>query len=287
MKVVTRQKPVVFTVANAKRAVVRAKDAVLDGHISMSAAGVAYFATLSFFPLVAALVAIAGLTLAPHQVQDIVQGVTALLPKDIASLITAQLEHATDHQQTNVIIFWAALALSLFGVSGAIENTIKAINITYHLEDTRSFVHQKVMSIGFTCLLIVGMAMVFPLVFVGPGLMAQWGVPGVVIDGFAVGRWLLLVAVALIGLGVLYHYAPNVKERSWRWISWGSLIATVLWLAVTAAFFVYLQYFANFSNSYSLFAGIIALMMWFNFSAIAVLVGASVNKEFEQNRQKK
>ena len=92
--------------------------------------------------------------------------------------------------------------------------------------------------------------------------------------------------IALVGLAVIYHFAPASK-RKWKWLSWGSIIATIMWIAITAGFFIYLQYFANFSNSYSLFAGIIALMMWINFSALAVLVGAYVNKSFEQSLSKK
>ena len=60
----------------------------------------------------------------------------------------------------------------------------------------------------------------------------------------------------------------------------------MLWLLITAVLFIYLQYFSNFSDSYSLFAGIIALMMWLNFSAFAVLMGADVNKIFDQDRLK-
>lgn len=287
MKVVTRQKPVVFTVANAKQALKKTWEALLNGNIALNAAGVAYFGTLSFFPLIAALVAIAGMTLAPTQMDQIVLGITHLMPKDIASLVTTQLQHAAEHQQTNIWIFWGALLLSLYGVSGAIENTIKAINSTYNISDTRNFFVQKGLSIGLTLLFILGMAVVLPLIFVGPGLLAEWHVPGAVIAVLSWSRWLVLLVLAMTGLGVLYHYAPNIKDRAWRWISWGSIIATALWLLITQVLFIYLQNFANFSNAYSLFAGIIALMMWINFSATAVLVGAAVNKSFEQSLAKK
>lgn len=257
------------------------KDAFFSGTPAQLAAGVAYFGTLSFFPLVAALVAIASMALTGAQVADIVNGLSAYMPADIASLLSTQLQNASAHQQANFTVMLFALGLSVYGVSGAMDSVIKAIATIYHVKDTRPFIVQKMISVSMTLGFIAGMAIVLPLVFIGAGFLEHVGVPGELIAVFSLARWFILLAVATTGLGVIYHFAVP-GARSWRWITWGSVIATVLWLAITAVLFVYLQYFSNFSNSYSLFAGIIALMMWINFSAFAVLIGAAVNKAFDQ-----
>lgn len=282
MKVQTRQQPAQFTARNFVIAIKAVKDAFFSGTPAQLAAGVAYFGTLSFFPLIAALVAIASLTLTNAQVVTIVNGLATYMPGDIASLLSTQLQNASSHQQANFVIMIFALGLSVFGVSGAIDSIIKAITTIYRIKDTRSFITQKVISIGLTIGLLAGMMVILPLVFIGESFLARLGIATGVISVFSVVRWLVLLVVAMTGLGVVYHFALPGK-RSWRWVSWGSVIATVLWLLVTAALFIYLQYFSNFSDSYSLFAGIIALMMWLNFSALALLIGASVNKEFDQS----
>ncbi len=281
MKTLTRQKPVLLTSKNFFIAIKAFKSAFFSGTPAQLAAGVAYFGTLSFFPLVAALVAVASLTLTNAQVVNIVNGMVTYMPGDIASLFSTQLQNAAVHQQANFIIMILALGLSIFGVSGAIDSIIKAITTIYHVKDTRSFIVQKLISIGLTIGFIAGMALVLPLVFIGASFLARLGVPFEVIAGFSVIRWLVLLVIAMTGLGVVYHFALPGKH-AWRWLSWGSVIATVLWLAITAVLFIYLQYFSNFSSSYSLFAGIIALMIWINFSAFAVLIGAAVNKAFDQ-----
>jgi membrane protein len=268
-----------FTVKNFFSAVKYTKNAVFNGKPAQLAAGVAYYGTLSFFPLVAALVAIASLTLTKAQVATIVNGLATYVPKDIASLLSTQLQYASAHQQANVIIMIVALGFSIFGVSGAMDSIIKSITTIHHVKESRTFIKQKLISIILTVGFIVGMALVLPLLFIGENILTAWGMPETFIALFSVVRWLILIAVAMIGLGVVYHFAlPN--RRTWRWLSWGSVVATVLWLAITAALFIYLQSFANFSNSYSLFAGIIALMIWIDFSALAVLVGAYVDREF-------
>lgn len=257
------------------------KDAFLTGTASQLAAGVAYFGTLSFFPLVAAMVAIASMTLTKAQVVTIVNGMATYLPNDIASLLSTQLQNASMHQQNNFLIMVIALGFSIFGVSGAIDSIVRAIASLYGIKDSRSFFVQKFISISLTVGIIAGMAVVLPLVFIGAGFLTRIGVPFEIITVFSVVRWLILVAVAMMGLGMVYHFALPIRH-AWRWVSWGSVVATVLWLAITAVLFIYLQYFSNFSNSYSLFAGIIALMMWLNFSALTVLIGACVNKAFDQ-----
>lgn len=268
-----------FTVKNLFAAARYTKDAIFNGKPAQLAAGVAYYGTLSFFPLVAALVAIASLTLTKAQVATIVNGLATYVPKDIASLLSTQLQYASAHQQANLIVMIIALGFSIFGVSGAMDSIIKSITTIHHVKESRTFIKQKLVSIILTVGFIVGMALVLPLLFIGENILMAWGMPETFIAVFSVVRWLILIAVAMIGLGVVYHFAlPN--RRTWRWLSWGSVVATVLWLAITAVLFNYLQSFANFSNSYSLFAGIIALMIWINFSALAVLVGAYVDREF-------
>ncbi len=270
-----------MNVKNFIIALTAVKNAFFSGTAAQLSAGVAYYGTLSFFPLVAALVAIASMTLSKAQVAGIVNGMALYMPADIASLLSTQLQNASAHQQANFVIMLLALGLSIFGVSGAMDSIVRAMATIYHVKDTRPIVIQKLISIGLTLGFIAGMAVVLPLVFIGDSFLARVGVTYEVIAAFSVLRWVILLAVAVVGIGVVYHFALPGPRR-WRWFSWGSVIATVLWIGVTWLLFVYLQLFANFSNSYSLFAGVIALMMWINFSALAVLIGAEVNKALDQ-----
>lgn len=286
MKVHTTQRAARLTLQNFILAARAVKDAFFSGTPAQLAAGVAYYGTLSFFPLIAAMVAIASMTLTNVQVTTIVNELATYMPSDIANLLSTQLQNASMHQQANFVVMILALGLSIFGVSGAIDSIMKAITTIYHIKDTRSFFMQKAISIGLTLGLIAGMALVLPLVFIGAGFMTRLGAPYELVAAFSIARWLLLLALAITGLSIVYHFALPGR-RSWRWISWGSIVATILWLAITGALFIYLQYFSNFSNSYSLFAGIIALMMWINFSAFTVLIGADVNRAFDQTLVKK
>ena len=105
-----------------------------------------------------------------------------------------------------------AVGLAVFGVSGAMASIIKAINTIYNLKDERSFIKQQLLSIGLTILFIVGIALVLPLVFIGAKFLQDIGLPPAVVSLFGVLRWVFLVIIALVGLAVIYLFAPALKR---------------------------------------------------------------------------
>ena len=265
-----------------KKALLKTKDAIGNKNLSMLASGIAYGGTLAFFPLVIACVAIASIVISPEQMKDVITSIGSFLPSDMAGLLTAQLTSAMNNESSNVIIAVAAIALALFGVSGAMSSLVNGLNVAYQVAETRNIIKVRLTSLVLTCMMIVGLLIVLPLVAIGGDFLKSIGIPELLVSVFSVLRWLLLAIVMIIGLAVIYRYAPDRKNARWQWVSWGAVMATLLWMLVTAVFFIYVQNFANFSESYSLFAGIIVLMMWLNFTGLIVLVGAEVNYQLEK-----
>lgn len=266
-----------------KKALLETKDAFGDKGVGTLAASIAYGGTLAFFPLVVASVAIAGSVMSEANIKDVVSGMAVYLPQDIATLISTQLVSAMDNHSTNVLVAIAGVLLALFGVSGAMNNLINSLNRIYERKETRHFLKVRLLSLGLTSLMIIGMLIVLPLVVLGTNMLRDWHVPEAAIVLFGILRWVGLALVMSIGLSFIYRYAPDRPKAKWQWVSWGAIIATLLWLLATFLFFLYVQNFSNFSNSYSLFAGIIVLMMWLNYSGLAILVGAEVNHQLEEH----
>jgi membrane protein len=284
MKSMPSSTPKDFSERSWKRALLATKDAFLDGKLGMMAASVAYGGTLAFFPLVVACVAIASLVMSPEQIREVVASLSSYLPQDVASLLSTQLVNALGNTSANLLIATAAIALALFGVSGAMNSLVNALNEAYEVEETRGIIKPRLISIGLTVLIVLAIVIVLPMIALGGGVLRVFGVPETVITLFSIVRWIVLALLMPLGLAVVYRYAPNRSKARWQLISWGSITATLLWLLVTVLFFVYVQYFSGFSQSYSLFAGIIALMIWLNFTALVVLVGARVNHRLEQKQ---
>lgn len=265
-----------------KKALVKTKDAIGNKNLSMLASGIAYGGTLAFFPLMVACVAIASILISESQMNEVVAAISSFLPSDMAGLLTAQLTNAVSNESANVLIAIAAIALALFGVSGAMNSLVGSLNVAYQVKETRNIVKVRLISLGLTCLMITGLLIILPLIALGGDLLRGVGAPEYAVWTFSLLRWVILAVVMAVGLAVVYRYAPDRPNARWQWVSWGAVMATLLWLVVTALFFIYVQNFANFSQSYSLFAGIIVLMMWLNFSGLIVLVGAEVNHQLEK-----
>jgi membrane protein len=95
-------------------------------------------------------------------------------------------------------------------------------------------------------------------------------------------RWVVLWIVAVGGLAVLYRYAPSRQRARWQWVLWGSAIAATLWIAMSALFAWYVGSFATYGKTYGALGGVIALLMWFYLSGLAVVIGAEINSEMER-----
>jgi membrane protein len=95
-------------------------------------------------------------------------------------------------------------------------------------------------------------------------------------------RWPLLAAGMIVGLAVLYRYGPDRREPQWRWLSWGAVIATLMWLAGSALFSLYVSQFGNYNKTYGSMAAVVILLTWFLLSAYVLLIGAEINAEMER-----
>ncbi len=94
--------------------------------------------------------------------------------------------------------------------------------------------------------------------------------------------WALFLVLAFVVFNIFYVYAPSVRHRKWNWLMPGTVIAVVLWLAVSMGFRVYLSFFDNYTLIYGSIGAVIILLLWFYFLGISLLMGAVVNCEIEK-----
>jgi len=277
------ESPTDLSAAGWKRALSRTKTALKDKDIATSAAGLAYYATLTFFPTIIGLASFYILFSSPEHLLSTLDDLRVVFPAAIADLLRDQLAPLASTKPAHIgaAALVSVLAL-LWTTSGGVQNLVKATNKAYEVEETRNFVKLRLTSLGISILmLIIASVVVFLLILQGDALRS-WGMPPVLATIFPIIRWPLLIALISVLLSSIYKYAPNRSQPQWQWVSWGATAATILWLVASALFFIYVQNFANFNKSYGTFAGIIILMTWFNYSSLIILVGAQVNKNLRK-----
>ena len=261
---------------------VRVKRELADDHVSLSAAGVAFYGFLAIVPAMAAVVGIAGLLVDPATASARIEDLFGTLPDEAKQLLTEQLEKVAGASGGALSVgIVVSILLSIWAASGGIGHLIEAVGIAYEERERRGFVKRKLRDLAFT----LG-AVLFALV----ALAAIAGLPVLLrsLDAPASVRWLLglivwpvLGAGLAVGLAVLYRFAPDRDDAEWRWVSWGAVIAVVLWIVASIGFQVYTANFASYNKTYGSLAAVVVLLMWLWLSAYVVLLGAEINAEIE------
>jgi membrane protein len=156
---------------------------------------------------------------------------------------------------------------------------ITGVNLAYDETETRKFLKLRGLALALTLGAMVLLAVAGATIAGYPAVADTW--PVVLRWLVSILRWLLLAGLLVLGLAVLYRFAPNRDQPKWSWVSWGSAIATLLWVLASIGFSIYANAFGNYNKTYGALAGVIILMFWLFLTAVVVLVGAELNTEME------
>ena len=137
------------------------------------------------------------------------------------------------------------------------------------------------MALGLTVGAIIFMIVMLALVAVFPAL-ADLIDNDVVRVLLTILRWVLVAVLVAVALAVLFRVAPDRDAPKMRWVSVGAVVATVLWLLASAGFSLYVANFGSYAKTYGAIAGIVVVLMWLWITAYAILLGAEINAESEQ-----
>jgi membrane protein len=256
-----------------------AKEVKAD-QVPLLSAGVAFYTLLALFPAAIAIVSIYGLVADPATVRDQIEKLTEMLSPSTADLVGEQIKQVTGAAGGALgLATVLGILTALWSASSGMKALITGVNLAYDETETRKFFKLR----GLAILLTLG-AMVL-LVVAGATIV---GYPPIADTLPTVLRWVVgilrfavLGGLLIVGLAVLYRYAPDRDQPKWSWASWGSVIATVLWVVASIGFAIYANSFGNYNKTYGALAGIIILMFWLFLTSFVVLVGAELNTEME------
>jgi membrane protein len=254
-----------------------------------SAAALTYYSLMSLFPALLFAVAVLGLFGQESLIQDTADYLkTAGAPTDTVNAVTSALESAQSQRGTAVGALVIGLALSLNSASGAFGATGRALNRAWRVEEGRGFVGRKLASLMWTLVVLALVMITFVLVFLGGGLASEvlgwFGLGETAADVWRIVRWPAALMSAMLVYAVVYYAAPNVEVRRFQWITPGAVVGVVIWIAASAAFFLYVANFSSYSATYGAFAGAVILLIWLWLTNVALLFGAELNAAIDVRR---
>jgi membrane protein len=251
-------------------------------NIPLLASGVAFWAMLSIFPAMLALIAIYGLVADPSQVGEQVGNALGSVSKDVRDQIVTQLtEIASSKQQSGFGLIFSVLVL-LWSASSGTQNLMQAVTTAYEQKETRGFVKMRATALVLTLAGVLFAVVVIAAVGVVPVVVDRLVSSGPLKVVALVGEGLVLFLLVVTVLTGVYRFAPANKPAGLRWASPGAVIAALLWTVGTVAFAFYVQNFSSYANTYGALAGVVIFMLWLYLSSYIVLLGALINAEAER-----
>ena len=259
----------------------RVKDKIGKDNISIIAGGTAFFLLLGVVPTLAALISIYGLVANPTDIQAQFAALSQVLPTEVRTILETQMTRIAEQDKTAGIAAVISIGLALWGCGAAIKTVMNALNIIYHEEEKRGYVKLTLTALGLAlCLILMGVVAI-GLIVALPPILAHVGLGDAARTLVSLLRWPFLLAVALVGVGVVYRYGPSREKPKWTWVSPGAVTATLIWLVGSALFALYAQHFGSYNKTYGSLGAVVVLMMWMYLSAFALLLGAEINAESE------
>jgi membrane protein len=156
------------------------------------------------------------------------------------------------------------------------------LNVIHGETEKRSFVALNAISLLFTGAAIVFALLAVAAVIVLPVALKYVGSSEAADAIVRIGRWPALFVALALALALIYRYGPSRKTPRWRWITWGSASASVLWLAASVLFSWYTANFGSYNATYGSLGAVIGFMTWLWISATVVLLGAELDVEMER-----
>ncbi|HMA26982.1 MAG: YihY/virulence factor BrkB family protein [Solirubrobacterales bacterium] len=261
-----------------------------EDNLSDWAATLTYYGLLALFPALIALVSIVGLVGNPQSTTNTLTDiVTKIGPDSAATTFAGPIRQVTESRSTAGFALIAGTLVALWSASGYLGAFIRASNVIYETREGRPFWKLRPLQVLLTLVIVLLLAaMAVGVVLTGPIVSAvadPIGVSNTAVSIWNIAKWVLIALLFVLMIGLLYYASPNVKQRGFKWITPGGLVALVVWLVASGAFGLYVSQFGSYNKTYGSMAGVVIILIWMWITNLAILFGHELNAERERNVQ--
>ncbi len=184
--------------------------------------------------------------------------------------------------------FVLGLVFGLWSASVGFAAIQDTANIVYKVKETRPYWKTKLQAMGVTILLSIVITLALATMLLADYLtkrtghfMHQHAVIATEIFLIHLASWIIVLALLMVLFALIYYYAPDIKAKSWHWLTPGAAIGMLGWIAASLGLRVYLHYSKSYTAAYGSLGGVIILLTWFYITGLMILAGAEVNSEIQ------
>lgn len=257
--------------------------ASLSDRVFLAAAGCAFFATLALFPAMSVLISVYGLMFSLRGVEYQVQWLHDLLPPGAYWLIADRLHHLVVRPPLRLGLgLLVSLLLTFWSAAVGMRSMLAALTIAYGGQERRGFLRFQAVSLAMTVAALLAAVLAIAVLVGMPALfrfVRPWDLRMRVVH---LASLVLLLGCAVLSLALLYRFGPARPRPPRHWLTPGSGLALALWLVASVLLSFYIEHIAAFGATYGPLGAVAAVMLWFFFTAYAVLLGAELNAQLER-----
>lgn len=248
-------------------------------NLSLVAAGVAFYAMFAVFPGLTATISVWGMVADPAVIESYLAVADDFIPPEAYEILNEQIMSLLAAPRARIgltTIF--PVAIALFSARAGVGALVRALNVIHGTRQRTTLwtlITGYVMTLALVAVMLAALATVVvvpvALKFLPLGAFTGW-----LLSALPWGAMLLLM---LSALGILYRYGPNTEGHRDPFLTYGAVVATLVWALVSLGFSFYLTNFGAYNKIYGSIGAVIALLMWLYLSAFSVLLGAALNAE--------
>jgi membrane protein len=258
------------------------------GYITSRAGSISYSVFLAIFPFLIFLFNIIPFIPIDNFQQLLLGIIKGFMPSMAFESVRETIIDIITRPRSSLLIL--NLALTLYFSTNGVNSLIAAFNNTYHVRETRSGVRQYFISINIVLINSLLLILAIGLITFGSALLS-WILPDsiqnsvVVVVLLQMLRWLIILGLLFTAISIVYYLGP-VNQKSFRFISPGSLLATLLIVVTTLGFNFYVDHFSSYNALYGSLGTLMIVLVWIYINAISLIVGFELNASIRTARRR-
>jgi membrane protein len=258
-----------------------------DDELTDRAAALTYYGILSLFPALLVLVSLLGVA-GRSATQQVLDNLRQLAPGSARQVITNAVEQLQGRGSTGSVLAIVGLLAAVWSASSYVAAFIRSANAVYDIAEGRPIWKLTPIRLAVTVVLMV-LACASALIVVFTGGVARQagtalGIGDTALTVWSIAKWPVLALLVTIMIAILYWASPNAKLHGFRWITPGSFLALLIWLAASAGFAAYVANFGSYNKTYGTLAGVIIFLVWLWITNLAILLGLEFDAEMARER---
>ncbi|MET9926057.1 MULTISPECIES: YihY/virulence factor BrkB family protein [unclassified Streptomyces] len=258
-----------------------------DDELADRAAALTYYGVLALFPALLVLVSLLGIA-GESATEQVLENLQKLAPGSARDIISDAVEQLQGNAGVGSFMAIVGLVVAVWSASGYVAGFIRTSNAIYDIPEGRPVWKILPLRLALTVTLMV-LACASALIVVFSGGIARQagaalGIGDTPLTIWSIAKWPVLVLLVIVMIAVLYWAAPNAKGRGFKWVTPGSFLALVIWLAASAGFAFYVANFASYNKTYGALAGVVVFLVWLWITNLAILLGLEFDAEMVRQR---